>query len=279
MIKTDRKPQIGVCGPEKGGLSAWLFTWLALRRAGASALRITPGRDVSIHRLDGLVLGGGADVDPALYGAPSVVPSPDPPAAEASWRRRTLHWLWLPFYALLSLLRRLLSKKQADALDRGRDRLELRLIQEACKNDLPLLGICRGAQLLNVFFGGNLHQDIAGFYVEKPNVRSVRPGKRVRVAAGSLLAEILQTESCPVNALNHQAIKDVGQGLRIVAREEVTQVVQAIEHPERPFLLGVQWHPEFLPQFRRHQRIFRALVRHADGRMLAKAQGRTAEKS
>jgi len=212
----DRRPVIGVSGADKGGLSAWLFTWLALRRAGAKAVRVTPRKTIPVERLDGLILGGGADVDPTLYDAALPRLSLEPlVATPASWRRRVMRWLSVFFYPLLFLLRKLTSKKRVDQLDRDRDELEMRLLQQACLKGLPTLGICRGAQLLNVYFGGSLHQDISGFYTETPNVRSIRPRKRVRVAAGSLLAEILQTKSCPVNALHRQAIKNIGHGLRV----------------------------------------------------------------
>jgi len=118
-------------------------------------------------------------------------------------------------------------------------------------------------QLMNVHFKGTLHQDIRGFYGEKSQVSSIFPKKRVMIKDRSKLCEILKTDVCNVNALHNQAIDEPGEGLEIVARELNTEVRQAIEHTKMPFVIGVQWHPEYLIQIARQRNIFKELVKAA----------------
>jgi len=125
-----------------------------------------------------------------------------------------------------------------------------------------MLGICRGAQLLNRAFGGTVATDLSSFYEERPNRRSAFPAKEVELAPDSRLASILGPEPCRVNALHRHAVDRVGEELRIVARES-NGVVQAIEGAGPAWVVGVQWHPEYLPQIPRQQRLFEALVRAA----------------
>lgn len=249
------RPRIGVTGPDKGGLSAWLFTALAVRRAGGRPIRIRPMKPRSIEQFDGLIIGGGADVSPELYGQQ---PMPDlqhfQDRALPGWRRL----LGLILFPLLFVIRRLLVTRTT-GLNVARDKLEKGLIRDAYERELPMLGICRGMQLLNVAAGGSLHQSIKSFYEEAPAIRSVLPRKRIEIEPDSLLARVLGSTSGQVNALHDQAIDSLGQHLRICAREP-TGVVQAIEHHERDFLIGVQWHPEYLPQRREQGDLFRALV-------------------
>lgn len=262
-----QRPLIGVTGPDEGGDAAWWFTRFALWRAGGRVRRITPSRDGRSEELDGLVIGGGADVAPALYGVepPSLAEAMEEDAEQAAGGaeedEEDRNSLPRRIVALLTLLlRRLLARKSpGPSGDPARDELESRLIGEAIRSGKPLLGICRGAQLLNVHLGGTLHQALDEFYVETPQVTTVRPRKTIEIEPGSRLADVLRTERCRVNALHRQAVDRVAEELRIVAREE-SGVVQAIEHPERDFVIGVQWHPEYLPQVKRQRRIFARLV-------------------
>jgi putative glutamine amidotransferase len=248
-----QRPRIGVTGPDDGGRAAWWFTRFALWRAGARSRRITPSRPVGGAEIDGLVLGGGADVAPRLYGmaAPSLT------EVMEEGREEEGHGFGRRLVSLLTLVLRRLSARKAAvaAVDPARDELEVRLLEQTLADGKPVLGICRGAQLLNVHLGGTLHRDLASFYEETPQVRTVRPKKKIAIEPGSLLAEILRTDSCRVNSLHHQAVDRLAPSLRVVARE-TTGVVQAIEDPGRRFLLGVQWHPEYLPQSRRQRRVF-----------------------
>ncbi|WP_018935929.1 gamma-glutamyl-gamma-aminobutyrate hydrolase family protein [Thioalkalivibrio sp. ALJ24] len=248
---------IAITGPDRGGTPAWLFTALAVWRAGGRPLRLRPGAPRRNRPIDGLIVGGGADVDPALYDGAT----PEGPGTAAIRRaegRLSQRLIGYAFYPALWLLRRLFQSKDASSLDPERDRMEKALIHHALDEHLPILGICRGMQLINVVRGGSLHRDLAAFYAETPNARSLLPVKRVRLDPHSRLAAILGDPPLHVNALHDQAVDRLGQGLNVAGREP-SRVVQAIE-TEQDFCIGVQWHPEYLPQKTRHQRLFRALV-------------------
>lgn len=251
------RPLIGITGPDHGGLAAWWFARFAVWRAGGRSRRITPQRPCSINDLNGLILGGGADVAPDLYGATLLRPE-EMTVGEHGWIRRGIALLAFP---LMLLLRRILTTRNP-GLSKDRDQLEQKLLQDALAGNVPILGICRGAQLLNVTTGGTLHQHLAGFYQESPNIRSLLPRKIITIEPDSRLADILRCATCRINALHDQAINQPGAAVRIVATES-NGVTQAIEFTDKKFALGVQWHPEYLPHHRRQQRLFKALVHAA----------------
>lgn len=253
-----RRPLIGVTGPDRGGLAAWWFSAMAIRRAGGRPRRIRPGRWIDIEQLDGLVLGGGADVSPDLYGQEQVDgPHRMTDRGARGWRRL----LGLLLFPVVAGLRRLLTTKRGGP-DPARDELEYGLIEQARERQLPMLGICRGMQLLNVALGGSLHQDLEGFYDEYPAVRTVLPRKRVTIESGTRIAGLLGEGACWVNALHSQAIDRLADGL-VVGAVESNGIIQALERSGQPWLLGVQWHPEYLPQRKRQQALFRELVKAA----------------
>ena len=262
-MSSHQRPLIGVTGPDRGGLAAWYATALAIWCAGGRPRRITPKRPLSYDELDALIVGGGADVSPKLYGEPpEEAPEEAVTRSSRHWTRRLATAILFP---AIYLIRRLLSLGRMFSSgfditeDAHRDTLEKRLIEEADKTRLPMLGICRGAQLINVSRGGSLFQDLKTFYVETPQLTTVLPYKFITLASDSRLAAVLERTQCRVNSLHRQAINDTGKDIQIVAREE-SGVVQAIEDPDRPFLIGVQWHPEYLPQRPEQRRIFRRLV-------------------
>ncbi len=163
-------------------------------------------------RLDGLCLAGGVDVAPAEYNE-----APHPALGN---------------------------------VDAPRDRTELTLTRWALEADLPILGICRGIQLLNVAAGGSLHQDIPaqlpGSQTHNFKVAESpweRPTHRVRLAEESQLAGILGTTGLMVNSFHHQAVKQPAPGFTPVAWAE-DGVIEGIENPAHRFIVGVQWHPE-----------------------------------
>jgi putative glutamine amidotransferase len=222
------KPVIGVTGPRRKGGVPWGFSWLALKRAGARAKRLRPPYEPQLlNGLAGLVIGGGTHIEPVRY--------------------------------------------QADHLedylyDLERDELEWRALQDAGVRGLPVLGICRGAQMINVFYGGSLWQDVARAL---PGVRltpTLRARRDIKLAPDSVVARAMGMHEVRVNSLHSQGIDRLGEGLRIAARD-ADGIVQAIESidSERPFVVGVQWHPEYLPLSRAHQRLFEVLVSAAHG--------------
>jgi putative glutamine amidotransferase len=224
------KPRVGVTTSLGRGRWLWWFMRLALWRVGIEPVRLFAGRDYPIARLDGLIVGGGDDISPTLYEGEL-----DP----------------------------------AVRVDPARDALELRVLGHAFAEDLPVLGICRGAQMINTVLGGTLHEDIHEVYAEAPRLRTVLPKKTVTVVAGSELHRVLGQERCRVNALHHQSVDRLGDGLEVVAHDE-HGMVQAIERPGGPYLIGVQWHPEFLVFDGGQQRLFGRLVHAAKARQRAR---------
>lgn len=220
------KPAIGVTVSARTGWRVFPFFRLALWRAGGRAVRFQAGRfqtgrdGMTLDDLDGLIIGGGDDLSVELYGG-RLVP-------EATF-------------------------------DKARDRLEIALLREAEARRLPILGICRGAQLINVVRGGNLHQDIFEIYPNARRIHTPLPRKTIRIEPGSRLAAIQGTAPSRVNSLHSQSVDRLGQDLAAVAWDEA-EIVQAIESERPRFVLGVQWHPEYLIFSRRDQRLFRALV-------------------
>jgi putative glutamine amidotransferase len=260
MFSGRNKPKIGVTGPDRGGYPAWFFTRIAVWRAGGKAIRIRPGKKVDPETLDGLIIGGGADIDPGRYGdtIDDIAEHREKGTEDEKEGGGIIAWLMAP---VIMLIRRLFSLGSIP-VDPERDELEQEFMENAVRRNLPVLGICRGAQFMNVFWGGNLHQAIIDFYTEEPKIESVYPRKRINVVKGTHLEGILQKESCLINSLHNQAVDLPGPEI-LVAATDLAGVVQAVEHKTYPFALGVQWHPEYLPQVKSQQGIFRKLVRLA----------------
>ncbi|MDG5767616.1 gamma-glutamyl-gamma-aminobutyrate hydrolase family protein [Balneolales bacterium ANBcel1] len=261
-----RKPIVWVSGPDKGGGAAWLATRYALRRSGARARRITPRSFEKVRsRTPGghphaLVLGGGADIDPGRYedlvtDLKNIRTTPDPNEPKGQ------RWITLILAPFFLLVRKAFSAG-ALGVDKQRDDLEWKLIDMAVQKQIPILGICRGAQLLNVYHKGTLYQDLANYYRERPNVSTIYPRKPVTLDPESRLHAIIGKDVTRVNSLHNQAVKQPGEGIHVVARE-LDGVAQAVEHRTYPFMIGVQWHPEYLPQVPSQRRLFDELVQSA----------------
>lgn len=220
-----RRPTIGVTSSRGRAVVMWGFYWLALTLAGVRPIRLLAppaGEAAHLPELDGLVVGGGDDIGAGLYdGEPGLDVRIDP----------------------------------------ARDALELALLEQAEKRRLPVLGVCRGAQMMNVFRGGTLHQDLSeAGHRAVPPMWSPLPRKRVSADPDSRLAAITGRAAMTVNSLHHQAIKTPGDNLTVSAHDSFG-VVQAIEDRSRPFHVGVQWHPEFLIFQKAQRRLFAAFVR------------------
>jgi putative glutamine amidotransferase len=191
---------------------------------------LAPGRpedaEALLDRVSALVLSGGSDVDPALFGE-----RPHP---------------------------------KLGRVVRERDDFELALTREALRRDLPILAICRGHQVLNVATGGTLIQDIpsevTGGVEHDPRRERWERAHLVDIVEGTRLREILGRGTVSVNSFHHQAIGKLGDGLVVSARSSGDDLIEGVEMPSRRFVVGVQWHPEsFWNQADGFQPLFRAL--------------------
>lgn len=193
-----------------------------LRDAGADVVPLQAGDRVP-DDFDAMCISGGEDVDPAKYGEANVA---------------------------------------SKAISAERDALELDLIEKARERDVPILGVCRGFQVLNVAFGGSLVQHIDGHQVDEST--PVIP-HRIRPAAGSLLAQVTSSREQVVNSRHHQAVTPDRLASGLVTTVEVDGLVEAFEAPAHRWVVGVQWHPERTSEVDPAAvRIFSAFVRAAE---------------
>jgi putative glutamine amidotransferase len=177
-----------------------------------------------LRGIDGLLLTGGGDVDPGHYGMERAAAT--------------------------------------GGVDRDRDTWEITLVWQAMTASVPLLGICRGCQVLNVAFGGTLLQDLPAQTTQPHLVTDrTRLVHRVCVEPGTQLYRVQQRADIATNSIHHQAVLTIGRGLRCSAQAE-DGTIEAVEHRHRP-LLGVQWHPENLPDEPAHRALFGWLVAQA----------------
>lgn len=149
-----------------------------------------------------------------------------------------------------------------------RDGMEIYLARYALQTGMPVLGICRGAQIMAIAAGGKLWQDLAGIEKIQHDQRAPRnyPIHRVTVREGSLLFRITGKKVLRVNSLHHQAIRFPGRGMSVSAAA-ADGIIEAVEMPGHPFALGVQWHPEWLcRKFSHAAALFAALYRAAKQR-------------
>lgn len=237
------KPIIGITTfreqREKGEYNSINYGYAeAVLAAGGLPIFIPVMSEVSTKELlacggiDGIIISGGSDVAPRYYGEEPSTKIP--------------------------------------GIDTKRDAAEFELLKEACERKIPVLGICRGHQLINVAFGGTLYQDIdsqmpSGMGHHPTHINRDELFHSVNIEKESILSKIFETEKIYVNSFHHQGIKKLGEGLKGIAfsSEGLVEAVET-ENMEENFVLGIQWHPENLvnryPEF---LGIFKLLVEYA----------------
>jgi putative glutamine amidotransferase len=218
-----RRPVIGICSAiENASWSNWTVLanvlprsyTLTVQAAGGMALLLPPDDATAeqpaeaLDLIDGLLLAGGSDVDPGSYGA---VPHPE---TRGTWPER--------------------------------DRFELGLAHAALERDMPVLGVCRGMQMLNVARGGTLVQhlpDVVG-HEDHRHTPGAFGDHEVRIEAGTLASRAVGAERAAVKSHHHQGVDELGEGLVAVGWSEADDTIEAIELPDRTYAVGVLWHPE-----------------------------------
>jgi putative glutamine amidotransferase len=239
-MSAGERPVIGICAVRER--ARWAFwdqdahlvadSYVApVQRAGGAAvlLPVDPRPALELlDRIDGLMLIGGADLDPGSYGAPR------DPATESTYPER--------------------------------DRFELAMVRAAVDRDLPLLAICRGMQILNVAFGGTLKQNLVAADGSSPHRKVVGTfdgnDHTVRLVPGSVAARAVGEELHVAHCHHHQALRELGAGLVVSGRAE-DGVVEAVEVPDGRWALGVQWHPEANDRSRLFTALLEASVQRA----------------
>ncbi len=216
-----KKPLIGICLPDHGNFFASIFIKLNLKLQKASSVKLKPSKkNIDFEKLDGLILSGGSDISPDIYGAD--------------------------------------KNAHNTPLDEKRDKFELEMIDKAYKKKIPIFGICRGAQLINIYFNGTLHPTILDLDEYIIHKNSFFPIKSAVIKKLTNLFSITKQKEVVINSIHNQAINKVGNNLRVSACHE--KIIEAIEKEDYPFLLGVQWHPEYLIYLNEHRLLFRNFV-------------------
>lgn len=218
------KPRILITHSDHQSLIQLFFIGLAVRLAGGYPAFVSPNKNTNPISFDALILYGGVDVSPKLYGKALKV---------------NYHY------------------------DNNRDEMEIHYLGVASKKNMPILGVCRGAQLMNVYHGGTLHADVTKAF-EKAKYPSSLLGyiffrKKIKINAGSLLRKIIKRKIVKVNSIHRQSIDKVGDGL-MATSFEYNGIIQSIENTYKNFYMGVQFHPEFLIYKSRFREIFNVFV-------------------
>jgi putative glutamine amidotransferase len=225
MVWSMERPVIGICAAlEQARWGVWnqpaallsLSYIEAVQRAGGLAVMLPPDPalvdepDQALDLIDGLLLAGGADIDPSAYG----------------------------------------RERHAETVETmpERDAFEIALTRGAIERDLPVLGICRGMQLINVALGGTLSQHLPDRVGHSEHRRAIGSfdgsDHEVDVCPGTLAIQVIEDVRHNTKSHHHQGVEELGSGLAISATSVMDGLAEAIELPDRSFVLGVQWHPE-----------------------------------
>lgn len=230
-----RKPIIGITKPESKRMNlSFMVHWIALWLAGGRPKISSYDEEVTHQQFDALMLGGGTDIFPGLF-------FKDP--------------------------------KENYTYDKKRDDLEIRLLKKAHNEDLPVIAICRGSQLMNVVNGGTVHMDISTTF-KKANYPQNILGylffrKKIFIDPGSMLHKIAGDTELMVNSIHRQSIDKVGEGLVVTSREP-NGIIQSVEKPGHIFYMGVQFHPERLIYKKVFRRLFKTFIEAAKTKMQEK---------
>lgn len=225
------KPKIGITKPFQKDFLEYIAIDFSVRMAGGIPVKIEPVDGYQQHDIQGLILGGGTDVFPGRFNQ---------------------------------------TPKKEYEYDPERDEMEVFWAERAIEENIPVLGICRGAQLMNVMRGGSLHMDISTAYEDAlyPDgfLNHALFRKPIYIEENTLMYDIFQRTKVDVNSLHKQSIDRLGKNLVINAKEK-NGIIQAVSLPDHAFFLGVQFHPEFLTYKKIFRNIFRSLVKAASQRL------------
>lgn len=188
----------------------------ALERLNIPYIVLSPDEKVSWNEISGIIFIGGEDIHPSYYNEK--------------------------------------IEEENLEINKKRDQWEFNLMYFAFKKGIPILGICRGCQLINVFLGGSLYQDLKRYKREGKisqihwRVGGKDSSHKISIEKDTYLYKILRKEEIIVNSSHHQAIKKLGKNLKVSARfiDNGFEIIEGIEHEDYPYLIGVQWHPERL---------------------------------
>ena len=231
MTQTDckRKPQIGVTTSQDKNHIMWWFTKIAVYLAGGQATRLKPELNENEYsKFDGYIISGGADISPALYNE---------------------------------------ENRHSHNIEPERDSLEYNVIRHALSKKKPLLGICRGAQMINVVLGGDLHQNVQDEYenfIPTSSLFAKTFGRVwINIKKHTRISRLFAPrEKVLVNSIHHQAIKKIGEGLKCTSTDQhgITQAIEENDHSEQN-ITGVQWHPELMIYSSDHRKIIQDFVK------------------
>lgn len=217
-MQNSSAPFVIVTGPNKPLKFGWWATKICLALVGLRGVYVHSGTQSLPSGAKGVIIGGGDDIEPEHYG---------------------------------------LTGDAGARYDPSRDALEIKILNQAFACSIPILGICRGSQLINIVLGGSLFQDIRPLRRHTPNRNSIFPIKNAKISEDSMLKQTLERHEISVNSLHNQAIDRLADSLCISA-VDADNFIQAIEHQDNGrHIVGVQWHPEYLPYLSNHRKLFK----------------------